>query len=150
MVGNRKIKSNDLGALLEGNLRNALINRNSVFWRLHTIRSCKGVSNPCDFIVLDREFTALIECKATSDDRFSCAYFRQLSHFEKSAKLDHKGFYGVLVLFYSNGGLKYVYAGDRKVILNKLNRRPIRVSVPESYDIISDSLDDLLSMMKSL
>lgn len=146
-TGERVIKSNDLGALLENGMRDALFRRGSVFWRLHTIRSWKGVSNPCDFIILDAKYTALIECKATLGDSFSCAAFRQISHFVNSAAVPHIGHYGVVVYFHSVGAL-YVYASDKKVIENKSKRRPIRVSVKESYDLISDSLDDLLCKLE--
>lgn len=142
----RQIKSNDLGLLLENSLKEALSNRKCVFWRLHTIRSWKGVSNPCDFIVLDKDFTALLECKATTDDKFSCASFRQLNHFEKSAQFVHKGLYGVVVYFHSVGK-KFVYASDFKVLENKAARRPIRVSNPKTFDFIADSLEGLLDML---
>ena len=148
-VGERPIKSNDLGALLETLMRDALSHRNCKFWRLHTIRSFHGVSNPCDFIVLDKHFTALLECKATTDDKFSCAAFRQLKHFKESAQFSHVGHYGVVVYFHSDSP-KFVYAGDRKVIENKERRHPIRVRTVGSYDLISDSLDELLKMMEEL
>lgn len=145
----RELKSNDLGALLEDGMKDALTRRCCLFWRLHTIRSWKGISNPCDFIVLDEKFTALLECKATGDDRFSCASFRQLKHFEKSSQFAHTGHYGVVVYFHS-GCPKFVYASDTKVIENKLMRRPIRVAVESSYDLISDSLDELLNLISTL
>lgn len=148
-VGERPIKSNDLGALLETSMRDALSLRDCVFWRLHTIRSWKGVSNPCDFIVLDSHFTALFECKATTDDRFSCAAFRQLPHFERSAQFAHVGHYGVVVYFHS-ATPKYVYASDKKVIENKAARRPIRTSVESSYDLIADDLETLLRMVEKI
>lgn len=140
----RQIKSNDLGALLESGMQEALTKRKCLFWRLHTIRSWKGVSNPCDFIILDEKFTALIECKATLDDKFSCSAFRQLPHFEKSAQFAHIGHFGVVVYFHSETDPRYVYVSDKKVIENKKNRRPIRVGVRESYDIMSKSLKELL------
>lgn len=145
----RKIKSNDLGAFLEGGMTESLLRRRCLFWRLHTIRSWRGVSNPCDFIVLDEKYSALLECKATLDDKFSCSSFQQLKHFENSAQFPHVGHYGVVVCFYSNSPL-YVYAGDKKVIENKQNRRPIRGSVGESFDLISDSLDELLVEIEKL
>lgn len=146
-VGERPIKSNDLGALLETSMRDALSHRNCKFWRLHTIRSWKGVSNPCDFIALDQHFTALLECKATTDEKFSCAAFRQLKHFEESAQFAHVGHYGVVVYFHSDAP-KFVYASDSKVIENKAARRPIRVSTETSYDLIADDLDTLLRLME--
>lgn len=147
-VGERNIKSNDLGALLETSMRDALSRRKCKFWRLHTIRSFRGVSNPCDFIVLDQYFTALLECKATTDGRFSCAAFRQLKHFEESTQFAHVGHYGVVVYFHSEIP-KFVYASDSKVIENKAARRPIRVSTVTSYDLIADDLDSLLQLMES-
>ena len=146
-VGERPIKSNDLGALLEKSMWDALSNRNCKFWRLHTIRSWKGVSNPCDFIVLDRYFTALLECKATTDEKFSCAAFRQLQHFEEAAKFEHVGLFGVVVYFHSDNP-KYVYVGDSKIIENKGARRPIRAARAESYDLIADSVDALLEKIE--
>lgn len=145
----RELKSNDLGALLETGMHDALTARRCLFWRLHTIRSWKGVSNPCDFIVLDEKFTALLECKATADDRFSCASFRQLKHFEKSAQFVHDGFYGVVVYFHSDNPM-FVYAGDKTVIENKAMRRPIRVSVRESYDVSAGTLEELLELISEL
>lgn len=142
----KPMKSNDLGALLEGNVKEALLKRGSVFWRLHTIRSWHGVSNPCDFIVLDRSFTALLECKATNDDKFSCSVssIRQMKHFENSVKVDHKGIYGIIVYFHSENYPKYVFASDQKVIENRTARRPIRPNVENSYNSSADTLDELL------
>lgn len=145
----RKIKSNDLGSLLETEFRSALKRRGSLFWRLHTIRSFKGVCNPCDFVVLDKDFVALIECKATGDAKFSCSGFQQIQHFEMSALYPHAGFYGVLVYFHSSVPC-YVYASDVKVMENKQKRRPIRATVPESYDLFSLNLDDLLDELSKL
>lgn len=149
VIGERPIKSNDLGALLENSMRDALSHRACKFWRLHTIRSWKGVSNPCDFIVLDQHFTALLECKATTDERFSCAAFRQLEHFEESAQFAHVGHYGVVVYFHSSTP-KFVYASDSKVLENKAARRPIRITTESSYDLIADDLDALLVMLEGL
>ena len=149
MAIERKIKSNDLGSLFEGELRAALQRRGSLFWRLHTIRSFKGVCNPCDFVVLDKDFAALLECKATADVKFSCSGFQQLKHFETSAQRAHAGLYGVIVYFYSSVPC-YVYAGDKKVLENKQKRRPIRATVPDSYDVFSLSLDDLLDSLSKL
>ena len=140
---NKPMKSNDLGELLESSMKEALKVRNCLYWRLHTIRSWRGVSNPGDFLVFDKEYSALLECKATNDDSFSCASFTQLPHFEKSVQFVHKGHYGVVVYFHSDSP-KYVYAGDHKVLENKKKRRPIRATVPDSYDLVSDDLFGLL------
>lgn len=148
-IVDRTLKSNDLGDFLEDEMKNALLRRRCLFWRLHTIRSWRGVSNPCDYIVLDEKYSALLECKATLSESFSCANFRQVKHFVNSAKFSHVGHYGVVVCFYSAAPV-YVYAGDKKVIENKQKRRPIRASVGESFDIISDSLDELLKELEVL
>lgn len=144
-----QMKSNELGSLLEDGMHEALKRRRCLYWRLHTIRSWKGVSNPCDFIVLDEKFTALLECKATMDDHFSCSSFRQLKHFIKSSQFAHVGLYGVVAYFYSDDPM-FVYAGDRKVIENKQLRRPIRVNVRESYEVAARSLDELLNLISGL
>lgn len=149
MIGDRQIKSNDLGALFEKSMKEALSRRQCIFWRLHTIRSYAGVTNPCDFIVLAKEFTALLECKATTDDYFSCAAFRQLKHFERSAQFAHIGRYGVVVYFHSSSPM-FVYASDKTVIANKEAHRRIRVSNPESFDLVSSSLDDLLEAISNI
>lgn len=145
----RQPKSNDLGAFLENEFKMALGKRNCLFWRLHTIRSWKGITNPCDFIVLDNKFTALIECKATLDSKFSCSGFQQVEHFEKSVQFAHTGLYGVVVCFYSERPF-YVYASDVKVIENKRMRRPIRTTVKESFDLIDDSLEGLIEQISKL
>ena len=139
----RKLKSNDLGKLLEDSVVGACLKRDCTHFRLHTIRSFKGVSNPCDFIVLEKSYTALLECKATGDDKFSCSRFTQLPHFEKTVLHSHVGIYGVVVYFYCESPM-YVFATDKKVIENKQKRRPIRVGDKNSYDLISDNIDDLL------
>lgn len=145
----RVLKSNDLGDLLEDNMRKALQRRGSLFWRLHTIRSWRGVDNPCDFIVLDDSFVALIECKATADVKFSCSGFRQIKHFEKAVQFAHAGHYGVVVYFHSSAPC-YVYASDSKVIENKRLRRPIRATVAESYDLFAWTLDELLCKLEGM
>lgn len=139
----RKLKSNDLGKLLEDKVVDACMSKECTHFRLHTIRSFKGVSNPCDFIVLEKSYTALLECKATGDDKFSCSRFTQLPHFEKTVLHSHVGIYGVIVYFYCENPM-FVFATDKKVIENKNKRRPIRVGVVDSYDLISDNLGDLL------
>lgn len=145
----KKMKSNDLGLLFENNLKEALGKRNCAMFRLHTIRSWKGVHNPCDFIVLDEKFSALFECKATNDDRFSCSQFQQLEDFEIAAKFNHRGIYGLLIYFYSDEPV-YVFATDHRVIENKINHRPIRPTNFDSYDLKSNSLDDLLNQIEKI
>ena len=140
------MKSNDLGALLEKSLKVVLDSRECTYWRLHTIRSFRGVSNPCDFVVLDKKFTALLECKATNNKSFSCARFQQLQHFEKSIRYPHDALFGLLVYFHSDNPV-FVYASDRKVLENKENRRPINVLNKDSYDLVSDDLGSLVGSL---
>lgn len=142
----RPMKANDLGALLEDLMTEACALRECTLFRLHTVRSFRGVSNPCDFILLDRCFTALLECKATNDESFSCSSFYQLPHFESAARFPHLAHYGVVVYFHSVTPM-FVYASAKKVLDNKKNRRPIRVANKGSYEIASDSLGELLSWL---
>lgn len=143
----RPMKSNDLGELLEVTMKEACALRECTLFRLHTVRSFRGVSNPCDFILMDKEFTALLECKATNDESFSCSAFYQLHYFESAVKFSHLAYYGVVVYFHS-AEPKYVYASDQMVLENRKNRRPIRVANVESYELISDSLSKLLDLLR--
>lgn len=140
----RKMKSNDLGIYFEKQLSAACFLRPCGLFRLHTVRSFRGVSNPCDFIIMDKNFTALVECKATNRDHFSCADFYQLKHFEEMDAFDTDGHYGVIVYFHSNDP-SYVYVSGRKILENRTNRRPIRVATKDSYDFHAKSIDDLLN-----
>ena len=143
------MKSNALGDLFEKSLMAVLDSRRCTYWRLHTIRSFRGVSNPCDFIVMDEKFTALVECKATNNTSFSCAAFRQLPHFEKSVRYPHVAHFGILVYFHS-GVPVYVYASDEKVLENKEKRRPINVKNGDSYNLISKDLGYIVACLDTL
>lgn len=145
----KPMKANDLGELLETSMKSACALRECTLFRLHTIRSFRGVSNPCDFVLLDRAFTALLECKATNDEHFSCSFFYQLKHFEDAMRFPHLAHYGVVVYFHSETPM-FVYASDQLVLENRAKRRPIRVANPLSYELISESLSDLITAIGKL
>lgn len=143
----RKLKSNDLGKFLEDSVVDVCTQRECTHFRIHTIRSFKGVSNPCDFLVLEKKYTALLECKSTADEHFSCADFTQLTHFEKAARFKHVAVYGLLIYFYCDNPV-FVFANDKKVIENKSMRRPIRASDPDSFNYMSTDLGELLDALQ--
>lgn len=145
----KPIKSNDLGLMLENEVRAECEVRDCTLFRIHTIRSFKGVSSPCDFVLLDKNFTALLECKATNDDSFSCADFTQLPYFEEAARFPHVAQYGLLVGFYSDHTL-FAYVGDKKVMENKKMKRPIRPTNPDSYDILGVSVHDIFGHLEEV
>lgn len=139
----RKIKSNELGDLLQRDVDESFIRLKLAYFRLYTMRSFRGVSNPGDFILMHPDYTLLLECKATTKDGFSCAWFQQLDKFENVKNLKYVALYGILVGFYLDGEWEYVYASVDTVLENKSKRRVIRLSNPESYDVRSSTLDDM-------
>lgn len=144
----RKIKSNELGDLLQKDVDESFIRLKLAYFRLYTMRGFRGVSNPGDFILLHPDYTLLLECKATTKDGFSCAWFQQLEKFEYIKNFKYDALYGILVGFYSNGEWEYVYASVDTVLENKSKRRVIRLDNLESYDVRSSTIDGMWQKMK--